>query len=242
MTPWLVHGLRKLGLDIICLDARHARAALKMQINKNDQNDAEGLAQIVRTRWYRSVDLWVAARRHASSALRSESRGFVGRPLRRCADCQTDACRLAPTARASRFLRQGCATCRLLMSVPGIGVFVRPRICQHRGRAGTICQGAVRRRAPRAYAPTISIRRKWIVVVGSRCGDALTRTLMYEAAGVILSRVKKTSSLSDWARAIAKRSGTGKARVALARKLTVILHSTWRSGEPFRWSEQSVTA
>jgi len=49
MTPWLVHELRNLGLEVICLDARHARAALEMQINKTDQNDAEGLAQIVRT-------------------------------------------------------------------------------------------------------------------------------------------------------------------------------------------------
>jgi transposase len=49
MTPWLVHELRNLGLEVVCLDARHARAALKMQINKTDQNDAEGLAQIVRT-------------------------------------------------------------------------------------------------------------------------------------------------------------------------------------------------
>ena len=55
MTPWLVHELRALGLEVICLDARHARAALKMQINKTDQNDAEGLAQIVRTGWFRSV-------------------------------------------------------------------------------------------------------------------------------------------------------------------------------------------
>jgi transposase len=55
MTPWLVHELRGFGLDITCLDARHARAALRMQINKTDQNDAEGLAQIMRTGWYRSV-------------------------------------------------------------------------------------------------------------------------------------------------------------------------------------------
>jgi Transposase len=55
MTPWLVHELRTLGREAICLDARHARAALEMQINKTDQNDAEGLAQIVRTGWYRSV-------------------------------------------------------------------------------------------------------------------------------------------------------------------------------------------
>ena len=55
MTPWLVHELRNPGLEVVCLDARHARAALKMQINETDQNDAEGLAQIVRTGWYRSV-------------------------------------------------------------------------------------------------------------------------------------------------------------------------------------------
>ena len=55
MTPWIVHELRNLGFEVVCLDARHARAALKMQINKNDQNDAEGLAQIVRTGWYRTV-------------------------------------------------------------------------------------------------------------------------------------------------------------------------------------------
>ena len=55
MTPWLAHELRNLGLEVVCLDARHARAALEMQINKTDQNDAEGLAQIVRTGWYRSV-------------------------------------------------------------------------------------------------------------------------------------------------------------------------------------------
>jgi transposase len=45
MTPWLVRELRNLGLEVVCLDARHARAALKMQINKTDQNDAEGLAR-----------------------------------------------------------------------------------------------------------------------------------------------------------------------------------------------------
>ena len=62
---------------------------------------------------------------------------------------------------------------------------------------------------------------------------------------MILTRVKRAWSLKDWAQAIARRSGIGKARVALARKLSVsgeplgstILHSAWRSGGPFRWSE-----
>jgi transposase len=39
-------------LPVICLDARHAKAALSAQVNKTDKNDAYGLAQIVRTGWY----------------------------------------------------------------------------------------------------------------------------------------------------------------------------------------------
>ena len=38
MTPWLVHELRARDLDVTCLDARHASAALKMQMSKTDQN------------------------------------------------------------------------------------------------------------------------------------------------------------------------------------------------------------
>ena len=39
LAPWLVHQLRALALPVVCLDARHARAALSVQINKSDAND-----------------------------------------------------------------------------------------------------------------------------------------------------------------------------------------------------------
>src|SRR4051795_799285 len=44
-STWLWTELNKMGLPIICIDARHAKAALKMQINKSDRNDAAGLAR-----------------------------------------------------------------------------------------------------------------------------------------------------------------------------------------------------
>ena len=44
-----------MGLPVICIDARHAKTALSMQVNKTDRNDARGIAQLVRMGWYREV-------------------------------------------------------------------------------------------------------------------------------------------------------------------------------------------
>ena len=44
-----------MGLPVICIDARHAKAVLKMQINKSDRNDAVGIARIMQCGWYKEV-------------------------------------------------------------------------------------------------------------------------------------------------------------------------------------------
>jgi transposase len=54
-SVWLWRELTERGLPVICIDARHARAALSMQINKSDRNDAAGIARIMQTGWYREV-------------------------------------------------------------------------------------------------------------------------------------------------------------------------------------------
>ena len=67
LSTWHWHALTAKGVPIVCLDARHAKAALSMQINKTDKNDAYGLAQIVKAGWYREV----AVKSLDSHALRS---------------------------------------------------------------------------------------------------------------------------------------------------------------------------
>lgn len=55
MASWLWHELRRVDLPVVWIDARHAHAALSVRMNKSDQNDARGLAELVRVGWYREV-------------------------------------------------------------------------------------------------------------------------------------------------------------------------------------------
>jgi transposase len=57
LAVWHWHALRDAGFPVVCLPARHAHAALSLQLNKTDRNDAAGLAQLVRTGWYRAVEV-----------------------------------------------------------------------------------------------------------------------------------------------------------------------------------------
>ncbi len=61
---------------------------------------------------------------------------------------------------------------------------------------------------------------------------------MDEAANVLLTRVAKWSALKAWGIRLAKRSGLRKAKVAVARKLAVILHRMWIDGTEFNWSSK----
>jgi transposase len=54
-SAWLWREFRQLGLPVVCLDSRHAHRVLSMKRNKNDRNDARGLADLVRVGWYREA-------------------------------------------------------------------------------------------------------------------------------------------------------------------------------------------
>lgn len=73
----------------------------------------------------------------------------------------------------------------------------------------------------------------------SLCGDSMMRTLLYEAAQTLLTRVTKWSCLKAWAMNVAKRRGMRKAIIALARRLAVIMHRMWLDGAGFRWTREA---
>jgi len=69
----------------------------------------------------------------------------------------------------------------------------------------------------------------------SRWGDRLLRTYLFEAATVLLYRTKKWSSLKAWGMKLAKRIGVKKAKVAIVRKIAVVLHCIWVDSTSFDW-------
>ena len=76
----------------------------------------------------------------------------------------------------------------------------------------------------------------------SKIGDHGVRTMLYEAANVMLTRPVKGSALKDWALAVAKRAGPRKAKVALARKLAVVLHAMLVKLTNFQHRRQAAAA
>lgn len=70
----------------------------------------------------------------------------------------------------------------------------------------------------------------------SRLGNSMTRTHLVQAATVLLSSSKKWSALRAWGIKVAKRRGFNKARIAVARKLAVVLHRMWINEQDFLWS------
>jgi transposase len=76
----------------------------------------------------------------------------------------------------------------------------------------------------------------------SKCGDAMLRSYLFEAAGVLLTRVPTWSAVKTWGMKLANRNGLRKAKVAVARKLAVILHRMWIDGTEFNWSKKEIAA
>lgn len=132
--------------------------------------------------------------------------------------------------------------CRRLMTVPGVGPIValtfRATVDQPQRFARSKAVGAHFGLTPRRFQSGETDYDGRI----SKCGDAMMRAALYEAAQVLLTRTQKWSWLKAWGMQVARRRGAKKAIVALARRIAVILHRMWTDGTEFRWHKPADTA
>ena len=288
LAVWLWNELRDRLLPVVCLDARHANAALKVRPVKTDRNDAAGLAQIVRTGWYKEIriktrasyeirallsarDVLVTTRVRLEAQVRGLLRTFgilfgkqVGGFSRRAQEILTGELAVAPALRdlveVLMKTRAGVAervaaldrmvlaaakansTARLFMTAPGIGALTALSVAS----AFDDPQRFQSSRSVGAYLGLTPCRYESGEVSRSgrisKQGNGMTRKHLYEAATTLLTRTAKPCALKDWGLALAAAGGFKKARVAVARKLAVVLHAMWRTGTEFRRSPPVVAS
>jgi transposase len=132
--------------------------------------------------------------------------------------------------------------CRRLMTVPGVGPVValtyRATVDVPARFRNSKAVGAVFGLTPSKHQSG-EVDRSGAI---SRCGDDMMRTMLYEAAHIMLVRSTKWSWLKAWAMQIARRRGLKKAVVALARRLAVIMHRIWVDGTEFQWTRKAAAA
>lgn len=136
--------------------------------------------------------------------------------------------------RALREIASRSQSCQLLMSIPGVGVQTSAAFAAAIDDAGRFRQS----RTTGAYFGLVPRRHQsgeidWTGRI-TKQGDTMVRKLLYEAANSILTRSRATFALKTWALKVARRRGLKKARVALARRLAVIMHAMLRDGTLFQ--------
>ena len=144
--------------------------------------------------------------------------------------------------RAMLAIVRGDEVCRRLMTVPGVGALIAvtftSAVDDPERFARSKAVGAHFGLTPRKYQSGETD----VTGAVSRAGDAMVRTALYEGAHILLTRAVRFSALKRWALEVARRRGMKRAKVALARKLAVILHRMWVDGTTFRWGREGAAA
>ena len=280
LSAFLYHGLEERGVPVTCICARHAKGVLSTRVNKSDPHDAEGLAQLARTGWFKAVRIkgeathiaraqlkireqLVGAHRAMANQLRGLLKlfglrmGTVTTPNKRSERLaalfaqrpelkavmqplvESLEALEAQIARATRLLAAAAAAdpvATRLMSVPGVGpitaLIFKSSIEDPARFARGEDAGAFAGLVPRRSQSGMRDHKGRI----SKAGDPMLRHALYEAANSLLVRVKRPSALQTWGKRLAETKGPKRARVALARKLAILLHRLWQSETEFRWA------
>jgi transposase len=280
LSAFLYHGLAERGVPAICICARHAKGVLSARVNKSDPHDAEGLAQMSRTGWFKAVRIKQEATHIDRAQLKireqlvdtrqvmaGQLRGLLklfGLRMGKVSTANKRRERLEALFAQKPELRSvmapliesleaievqlGRSTRRLaaqaaadpvaarLMTAPGVGpitALVFKSSIEDPGRfARGEDAGAFAGLAPRRNQSGERDYRGHI----SKAGDPMLRAALYEAANCLLGRVKRPCALRDWGKRLEETKGSKRARVAVARKLAILLHRLWQSETEFRWA------
>lgn len=268
-STYLCKELGKLGYEVICVDARHMAAGLSARINKNDKNDARGIAQMMRVNLYKEVyiksdiecdqRILLKARRQLvkqRKALRNVVRGLLktygltikagvndkvfAEEVRRLIGDLSETVKLAFTSSLSVLevvvdslakldakiimLCKDNEDCKLLLTVPGVGVVTAITFVTTIGDVRRFAEseqvGAYLGLTPKQYSSG-EINRQGKI---SKMGSSDCRTMMYEAANSMLNRSHKKCAIKTWGLGLAKKKGKQKAKVAVARRMAVTMH------------------
>ena len=276
LSQWLHHGLTDAGLDVVLMETRQVKGALKAMPIKTDRRDAEGIARLLHLGWFRPVHCKSVSAQDVRAVLVARkaiqqgmialelsmrgllrnfgfkvgaiSRGRYDQRIRELADgnpmLETAT---APMLRARASLRQELAglerlvrqmaqddpVCRRLMSMPGVGAVVA---LTYRSAVDDPSRFRSSKKVGAWVGMTPSRNQSGERDVSggiTKAGDVNLRRALCQAATVMMHRGRSTW-LRTWAAQVARRRGGKRAMVALARRMSVILHRMWVDDADFR--------
>lgn len=276
LSQWLYRGMTEAGLDVVLMETRQVKGALKAMPIKTDRRDAEGIARLLHLGWFRPVHCKSVSAQEVRAVLgarKAVQQGFIalemslrgllrnfglkvgtisrGRfeyrirelaagnlmleaatepMLRARASLRKE---LAGLERSVRQLAQDDPVCRRLMSMPGVGAVVA---LTYRSAVDDPARFTSSKKVGPWVGLTPSRNQSGERDVSggiTKAGDVNLRRALCQAATVMMNR-GRSSWLRTWAAQVARRRGAKRAMVALARRISVILHRMWVDDTNFR--------